>query len=171
MDDHEFDLVHNAIFPLFPYAKDQKWKRVFLKVYSGPGRLDVQLLCKCRLLGFILYPGVPNTMAFLQETDHNYGPFKIAFLQILNIVVQNCITANKSTSLPQWIVGIVVFGGTDTESKKSVDNNSFNMPLIRSHALILGPRLVQLFSPYNASRVIRFVERSVMLGLRTRKIF
>ena len=45
--DHEFELyLLNAIFPLFPDAKDQKGKRVLLKVDSGPGRLNVQILCK-----------------------------------------------------------------------------------------------------------------------------
>ena len=64
MDDHEFELyLLNAIFPLFPDAKDHKGKRVFLKADSGPGRLNIQLLCKCRLLGFILDPGMPNTTA------------------------------------------------------------------------------------------------------------
>ena len=36
---------------------------------------------------------------------------------------------------------------------------------------MLGPRLVKLLAPYNASRMIRFSERSAMLGLRMRKIF
>ena len=44
MDDHEFEIyLLNAIFPLFPDAKDQKGKRVLLKVDIGPGRLNVQL--------------------------------------------------------------------------------------------------------------------------------
>ena len=55
----------------------------------------------------------------------NYGPFNTAFRQKLDVVVQNRITANKLTSLPPWIVGIVVFGGTDPESKKAVDRNAF----------------------------------------------
>ena len=55
MDDNEFELyLLNAIFHIFPDAKYQKGKRVLLKVESGPGRLNFQLLCKCRLLGFIL---------------------------------------------------------------------------------------------------------------------
>ena len=73
MDDHEFELyLLNAIFPLFLDSKDQKWKRVLLKVDSGPGRINAQILCKSGLLGFILYPGVLNTTAVSQETDHNY---------------------------------------------------------------------------------------------------
>ena len=40
-------------------------------------------------------------------------------------MVQNRITANKSTSLPPCIVGIVVFCGTDPEPKESVYRNAF----------------------------------------------
>ena len=40
-------------------------------------------------------------------------------------MVQNRITANKLTSLPPYIVGLVEFGGTDTELKKEVDKNEF----------------------------------------------
>ena len=94
-------------------------------MYSESGRINSHLLCKFRLLGFILYPGVSNTMYVSQDMYRNYRPFKTSFRQILDLVVQNRITANKSTSLPPWIVGLVVFGGTDTESKKSVDKNSF----------------------------------------------
>ena len=72
-----------------------------------------------------MYPGVPNTTAISQDTDRNYGPFKTSFRHILDVVVRNRTTANKSTSLPPWIVGLVVYGGTDPESKKAVDRNGF----------------------------------------------
>ena len=62
-----------------------------------------------------MYPGVPNPTTVSQEMYRNYGPFKTSFLQILDVVVQNCITANKSTSLPPYIVGLVLFSGTDPE--------------------------------------------------------
>ena len=62
----------NSIFPLLPEAKEQNGNRVLLKVDSGPGRINAQILCKSGLLGFILYPGVLNTTAVSQETDHNY---------------------------------------------------------------------------------------------------
>ena len=68
---------------------------------------------------------MPNITTFSQETDCNCGPFKTAFHQILDVVVQNCITANKSMSLPPRIVGLVVFGGTGPESKKALDRILF----------------------------------------------
>ena len=126
MYDHDFYLyLLNTIFPLLPDAKEQKGKRVFLKVDSGPGRLNDQLLCKLYLLGFIIYPGVPNITDVSQDMDCNYGPFKTAFHHILDVVVKNRITANKSISLPPWIVGLVVFSLTDPEPKKAVDRYAF----------------------------------------------
>mmetsp|Transcript_24214 Transcript_24214/g.44508 ORF Transcript_24214/g.44508 Transcript_24214/m.44508 type:complete len:349 (+) Transcript_24214:479-1525(+) len=126
MDEAEFEkyLTH-SIFPLYPDVKDVMGKRVMLKVDSGPGRLNMELLARCRLLGFVLYPGVPNTTAVTQETDKNYGPFKTAFRTILDLIVQNRINANKSTSLQPWIVGLVVFGGTDPVTNLDVEKNAF----------------------------------------------
>ena len=62
MDDVEFEkYLMNAIVPLYPHAKDKKGHRVIIKVDNGPGRLSLKLLSNLRLLGFILYPCVPNT--------------------------------------------------------------------------------------------------------------
>ena len=68
--------VMTNIVPLYPCARDVKGKRVLIKADSGPGRNNANLLANLRHLGFILYPGVPNTTAVSQETDRNYGPFK-----------------------------------------------------------------------------------------------
>jgi hypothetical protein len=43
----------------------------------------------------------------------------------LDVIIQNRINANKSTSLPPWIVGLVLFGGTDPETGMSMDRNTF----------------------------------------------
>ena len=72
MDDVEFDdYLSNSLIPLYPGAEDVKGKRVIFKLDSGPGRLGMKLLARLRLLGFMLYPGVPNTTAVSQETDRN----------------------------------------------------------------------------------------------------
>jgi len=77
MDEAEFEkYFRNCILPLFPDALDLLGFCVMVKVDSGPGHLNVNLLAKLCLLGFYLYPGVPNTTAVTQETDQNYGPFK-----------------------------------------------------------------------------------------------
>ena len=80
MEDVEFnECLSNSLIPLYPYAEYVKGERVIFKPDSGPGRLGVKLLARIRLLGFVLYPGVLNTTAVYQETNRNYGPFKIVF--------------------------------------------------------------------------------------------
>lgn len=49
----------------------------------------------------------------LQETDQNYGPFKTQFRKILGLIVDARIAENQSVSLQPWLVGMIVFDGTD----------------------------------------------------------
>ena len=80
MDNVEFDeYLSNSLIPLYPDAEDVKGTMVLFKLDNGPGRLGVKLLARLCLLGFVLYPGVPNTTAVSQDTDRNYGPFKTDF--------------------------------------------------------------------------------------------
>eukprot|EP00804_Cyclotella_cryptica_P030789 CCRYP_015049-RA/>CCRYP_015049-RA protein AED:0.35 eAED:0.50 QI:0/0/0/1/0/0/3/0/173 len=68
------------------YEKDPNnvnGKRVMVKVDSRPGRLQEDFLAEARTLGFIVYPGVPNTTAVTQETDQNYIPSKTHFFKML----------------------------------------------------------------------------------------
>ena len=102
--------------PLYPDAAPEKGKWVILKCDSGPGRLNLDLLADLRTSGFILFPGVPNTMAVTQETDQNYGPFKTQYCKNLDVVVDERIKQKKSTTLPTWQVGLIVFGGVDPET-------------------------------------------------------
>jgi hypothetical protein len=111
MDKEEFaKYLFNSIVPLFPHAKDKPGHHVLLKVDSGPGRMNLNLLAKLRLLGFVLYPCVPNTTHVTQETDQNYGPFKTQFLSNLDLIVDKRLTAKKSLSLQQKFVGLPLFG-------------------------------------------------------------
>ena len=48
----------------------------------------MKLLARLCIIGFLLYPGVPNTTAVSQEIDKNYGPFKTAFRIILDEIFQ-----------------------------------------------------------------------------------
>ncbi len=75
--------VKKSITHLHPDACNIPGKWFIAKVNSRPGQLNMELLVKLWLMGFHLYPGVPNTTAIMQETDHNYGPFKTAFYQNL----------------------------------------------------------------------------------------
>ena len=114
MDDDEFfDYFKNSIMSLFPDAAPVKGLWVVVKCDSGPGRLNPELLAYIRFHGFIIYPGVPNTTAVTQETDQNYGPFQSAVRTNLQCIINKRNQEMKSSSLAQWIVGLVVFGGTD----------------------------------------------------------
>ena len=78
-------------------------------------------------LGFIVYPGVPNTTAVTQETDQSYGPFKTQFQKNLKILSDSRLIGNYTTSLPPWMVGLVVFGGTNPISGVAVSFSAFHV--------------------------------------------
>ena len=89
MDDVEFnEYLSNSLIILYLDVEDVKVKRMILKIDSGPGRLEVNLLARLRLLGFVFYPGVPNTTAVSQDTYRNYSFFKIAFRIIHDKIFQ-----------------------------------------------------------------------------------
>ena len=98
-----------------------------VKMDSGPGRLQEIFLAEARTLGFIVYPGVPNTTAVTQETDQNYGPFKTQFTKNLKKISDARIMQDLSTSLPPWLVGLLVFGGIDPVSKVVVSESAFDI--------------------------------------------
>ncbi len=104
--------------PLYPDLAPVNGKWVVLKCDSGPVRLKEKLLAMLQYHGFILYPGVPNTTAVLQETDQNYGPFQGQFRDNLQVVVDERINQDKVVNLAPWVVGLIVFGGTDVEVDK-----------------------------------------------------
>jgi hypothetical protein len=70
MDNKEFlKYMWGSIVPLFPDAVDQTGCCILLKVISGPGRMNLQLLATLKLIGIILYPCILNTTHLTQETD------------------------------------------------------------------------------------------------------
>ena len=87
-----------------------------LKCDSRPGRMNIDLLADLRASGFILYPGVLNTTAVMQETDQNYGPFKTQCCKNLDAVVDERIKQGKLTYIPQSQIGLIVYGGVDSET-------------------------------------------------------
>ena len=53
MDSEVFEkYIMNSIVPLYPHARNQRDKRVMLKVDSGPGRMNLQ----AQTLGFLIVP-------------------------------------------------------------------------------------------------------------------
>ena len=136
MDNEEFsDYLMNSIVPLYPDAEDCKGKRVLIKIDSGPGRLNMDMIARLKALGFILYPGVPNTTSVSQETDQNYGIFKSYFRRNLGKLTQHRIEAKKSVSFSPSLVGLLVFGGEDPETGMSDFHNAFEKGFSREKCL------------------------------------
>jgi hypothetical protein len=104
MDDVEFPkYFFNSIVPLFPDSNDVIGKRMVVKVNSGPGRLQENVLAEARTHGFIVYPGISNTTAVTQETDQNYGPFKTQCVKNLCRMLELGRSTYKSSTLVGWI--------------------------------------------------------------------
>lgn len=74
------------IIPLYPDSNDTPGKRVLIKIDSGPGRMNEEMLAYMRARGFYLYPGVPNTTQVTQKTDQNYGEFKRVWRKNLDVL-------------------------------------------------------------------------------------
>jgi hypothetical protein len=101
--------MKNSILPLYPDIEDKPGKRVLLKVDSGPGCLNVEMLADLRLQGLYLVPGVPNTTHVTQETDQNYGLYKSRVRENLRNLSQ-CRYDRKET-LKVCDLPLIVFGG------------------------------------------------------------
>jgi len=126
MDSEEFEkYVMNSIVPLYPHARNQRGKRVMLKVDSGPGRMNLNLLARLTHLEFILYPCVPNTTHVTQETDQLYGPFKTQFLENLDLICNVRLQKNVSLSLQPKFMGLPLFGGIDTKTSCNIEVSAF----------------------------------------------
>jgi hypothetical protein len=126
MDSVEFEkYVLGSIVPLYPHARDKKGHRVLLKVDLGPGRMNLMLLARLRRLGFVLYPGVPNTTHVSQETDQQYGAFKTQFVTNLDTIIEGRITSGVSLLLQPKMVGLPLFGGVDSETGVEIKRSAF----------------------------------------------
>ncbi len=103
-------ILRAMLFPLFPDAEDIMGKQVLLKVDSGPWHFNPTLLARLQLLGFILYPGCPNTTSVTQERDKNYRPIKTCFTCNLDLLTQQIIKNKQSLSMQLWLVRFLAFG-------------------------------------------------------------
>ena len=108
---------NNSLILLYPDVKYEDVKCVILKVDSGTGRLNQNILAYERNLVLIIYPGVPNNTSVRQDMDQNYGLFKTQFIENLNMLSAVMILHNGYTNLQPWMVVIIVFGGITPESK------------------------------------------------------
>ncbi len=74
---------------------------------------------------------MPNTIAIFQETDQNYGPFKNQYAKNFDALVEAHVNQGKTTSLPPWMVCLIVYGGTDPETNFVVENLAFQTAFSR----------------------------------------
>jgi len=112
--------IEKAILPLFPDVADVPGKRVLLKLDSGQGRMNIDMLADLRLQGVYVIPGVPNTTHATQETDQSYGLYKSNYranLEKLSEARQRIRKRIMVSDLP-----LLVFGGYDYISKISLKN-------------------------------------------------
>jgi hypothetical protein len=124
MNAEEFQkYLMNSILPLYPDIGNIPGKRVLLKVDSGPGRMDFEMLAEMKAMGLLLVPGVPNSTHVTQETDQNYGPLKTGFR--INIDKLTAARLKKGLTIKVTDLLLVVFGGVDEltgcELKKAFD--------------------------------------------------
>jgi hypothetical protein len=78
--------------------------------------MNLSLLAKLCMLGYVLYPCIPNTTHVMQETDQLYGAFKTQFLSNLELIVDERLTGKKSLFLQPKFVGLPLFEGVDRET-------------------------------------------------------
>jgi len=103
--------VMAAILPLYPDAADVPGRRVLIKVDSGPGRMNTQMLARLRIRGVYFVPGVPNSTHVTQETDQNYGLFKSIYRKNLDVLTQHCFRMNQTLSIAHSV--FCIFGGNE----------------------------------------------------------
>jgi len=108
------------MFPLYLDMADVPGKRVLMKVDSGPGRMNTEMLAELRLKGMYLMPGVPNTTQVTQETDQSYGQYKSIYRRNLRLLSQRRQPWKKPVVLTD--LAILVFGGVDRVTGSKVEN-------------------------------------------------
>jgi hypothetical protein len=135
MDSKEFKkYVPKSIVPL-KTARDKPGHCVMLKVDRGPGRMNLNLLARLRQLGFVMYPGMPNTTHVSQETDQQYGDFKTQFTINLDTIVEGRINNGVSLSLQPKLMGLPLFGGVDSETGVCVTCSAFKAGFFKAKCL------------------------------------
>ena len=84
---------------------------MIVKVDSGPGRTNIEMLAYLKVLGIYCVPGVPNTTHVTQETDQNYGLFKTIFRSNIETLSQARFDIQKTLQVQD--LPLLVFGGID----------------------------------------------------------
>jgi len=125
--------IKKAILPLFPDVEDNPGKRVLLKLDSGPGRMNLDMLADLRLQGVYVIPGVPNTTHVTQETDQNYGLYKSIYRENLETLSEARQRIRKRIFVSD--LPLLVFGGYDYLTKATLKNafeRAFSVSMVLS---------------------------------------
>lgn len=97
---------------LYPDAEDVPGRRVLLKLDSGPGRFNPDLQARLRVLGFIVFPGVPNGTEVGQEMDQMYAYAKtLCYKNRDELLRKRLQTDGDGATLTLVDVGHIIFGG------------------------------------------------------------
>ena len=107
------EYIRTEILPLHPDAAGVPGKRVIMKVDRGPGRSNIEMITKLRLLGCYLIPSVPNTTQLAQETDQSYGIFKSNYRINIGKLATYRFSLSENTKVSDLV--LLVFGGTAIE--------------------------------------------------------
>ena len=78
-----------------------------MKVDSGPGRTNIEMLAYLRVLGIYCVPSVPNTTQVSQETDQSYDLFKTIFRTNLEVLVRTTsVRSTLDNQSKSWVKAI-----------------------------------------------------------------
>lgn len=113
----------NSIVPLFPDVEDCNGRRVIIKLDMGSGRLNPKFLAKPQLLGFIVYPIVPNGTAVMQEAKQSFGYFKHLFTSNLKKMRMTMFIQNLPLSFGPSHIGLLVFGSHEDDTHAVYEND------------------------------------------------
>ena len=94
---------------------------MIVKVDSGPGRTNIEMLAYLKVLGIYCVPGVPNTTHVTQETDQNYGLFKTIFRSNIETLSQARFDMKKTLQVQD--LPLLVFGGIDDVTKVTLEDS------------------------------------------------
>ena len=117
------EYIRTEILPLYPDAAGVPGKRVIMKVDSGPGSSNIEMLARLRLLGCYLILSVPNTTQLYQETNQGHGIFKSKYRINLRKLATYRFALSKTLNISD--LALIVF--VETVSEDCILVNAFQL--------------------------------------------
>lgn len=106
-------VLDTMIVPLYPKARPRFGEKVCILTDMGPGRKSKELATKLRLLGFDLFPLLPNSSALSQLMDQLFSHFKTLFRKNIAELSEHVTKKahGKEVSFSRPVCSLLVFGG------------------------------------------------------------